>query len=187
MNNQDKSNNFIDMENLLLQLKNEDKRTLRIMKNFKWMFFVMIFVYTMLMIVNPDPDLKLHQRISGVFYVLSFIYFAFLFRKYNNEFGNIDYSVTTTEMLKQAAERYKLTFTRYFYTLPPILFIDAGLTISLYYGWTSIQPINRVLIIQAFFIPIMLISGFIGYIIWQKRQKPLYKGALNMLEKLNEL
>ena len=147
----------------------------------------MIVFYTLLMIVNPDPELLLHHRISGLCYVISFTIFVLLFRKFHNDFRKIDYSLPSSEMFAKAAERYKLTLKRYLVVVLPLLLIDAGITISEYYRWTSIEPINRILLVQAFYIPILLISGFIGYLIWRKRQKPLRDGALQILNDLNEV
>jgi len=185
--NNQKQNNFIDMDTLLINLKNEDARNLRKMKNFKWMFFIMVIIYTLLMIVNPDSELQLHHRISGLCYVVSFTFFAFLFRKYSKEFSKIDYSLSSAEMFKKAVERHNLTFPRYLIVLPSLLFIDIGLTISEYYRWSSIEPLNRILIVQAILIPIFILSGFIGYLIWRKRQKPLRDGALQILKELSEI
>ena len=107
--------------------------------------------------------------------------------KIHNNFRKIDYSLPSSEMFAKAAERYKLTLKRYLVVVPPLLLIDAGITISEFYRWTSIEPINRILLVQAFYIPILLISGFIGYLIWRKRQKPLRDGALQILNDLNEV
>lgn len=187
LHNPQKLNNFIDMDSLLINLKNEDARTLRKMKNFKLIFFIMIIIYTLLMVVNPDPELQLHHRLSGLFYVISFTFFAFLFRKYHKEYSKIDYSLSSSEMFRKAAERHNLTFSRYLVVLPSLLFIDIGLTISEYYRWSSIEPLNRILIVQVTLIPIFILSGFIGYLIWRKKQKPLRDGALQILKELNGL
>jgi hypothetical protein len=191
MNNQDQltknnePNNFIDMDALLLNLKNEDSRNLKLMKNFKWMYFGMIIFYSLLMIVNPDPELELHHRISGLCYVISFVFFWLIFRKYHKEFSQIDYSLPSSEMLAKAADRYKMKVKNYLLLIPPLVLMDIGLTISFTYRLSSIELINKILLIQAIFIPIMLISGFIGYMVWRKRQKPLRDGALQMLKDLN--
>ena len=185
--NPQKLNNLIDMDSLLINLKNEDSRTLRKMKNFKWLFFIMVIIYTLLMVVNPDPELQLHQRLSGLLYVISFTLFAFIFRKYHKEYSKIDYSLSSSEMFRKAAERHNLTFSRYLVVLPSLLFIDIGLTISEYYRWSSIEPLNRILIVQVTLIPIFILSGFIGYLIWRKKQKPLRDGALQILKELNGL
>ena len=185
-NNEHELNNFIDMDTLLANLRNEDKRTLRTMKNMRWLYIVMIAIYTLLMVVNPDPELQLHHRISGLCYVLSFAIFVLIFKKYYKEFSSIDYSLSSSEMFAKAAERYKLNLKRYLLVIPPLLLIDAGLTISEYYRWTSIDPLIRILITQAVYLGVILIACFIGYLIWRKRQKPLREGALQMLKELNE-
>lgn len=187
VNNNQKPNNYIDMHNLLISLKNEDVRTLRKMRNFKWMFFIMIIIYTLLMVINPDSDIQLHNRLSGLCYVVAFTFFALLFRKYHSEYSKIDYALSSAEMYREAVKRYNLTFSRYLLVLPSLLFIDIGLTISEYYRWSSVEPLNRILIVQAFFIPVIILSTFIGYLIWRKRQKPLRDGALQILKELNEL
>lgn len=179
-------NNSIDIDTLLIKLKNEDARNLQKMKGLKRLFFTMIIIYTLFMIVNPDPDLQLHHRISGLFYVLSFTYFALLFRKYHNEFSKIDYSISSLEMFKKAAERHNLTFSRYLLVLPSLIFIDIAITISEYYRWTSVEPLNRILIIQTILLPIFIMSGFIGYLLWRKRQKPLRDRALQIIKELNK-
>lgn len=186
VNNKHELNNFIDMDTLLINLKNEDARNLRNMKNLKWMFFIMVIIYTLLMIVNPDSELQLHHRITGLCYVVSFTFFALLFRRYHKEFSKIDYSLSSAEMFKKAVERHDFTFSKYLLVLPSLLFIDIGITISEYYRWSSIEPLNRILIVQAILIPIFILSGFIGYLIWRKRQKTLRDGALQILKELNE-
>ena len=89
-------------------------------------------------------------------------------------------------MFKKSVERHNFTFARYLIFLPSLLFIDIGITISEYYRWSSIEPLNRILIVQAILIPIFILSGFIGYLTWRKRQKPLRDGALQLLKELNE-
>jgi len=191
MNNQDQltknnePNNLIDMDALLLNLKNEDSRQTKLMKNFKWMYIGMIIFYSLLMIVNPDPELELHHRISGLCYVLSFVFFMLIFRKYHKEYSQIDYSLPSSEMLAKAADRYKMKYKNFIILVPPLVLMDIGLTISFCYQLTSFELTNRIFLIQAIFIPVMVISGFIGYLIWKRRQKPLRDGALQMLKDLN--
>jgi len=184
--NEFESTNLIDMDTLLANLRNEDKRTLRTMKNMRWLYFAMIIIYTLLMVVNPDPELQIHHRISGLCYVLSFAIFALIFQKYNKEFSSIDYSLSSSEMFRKAAERYNLNFKRYLVVIPPLLLIDAGLTISEYYRWTTVDPVVLILITQAIYLGVILIGWFIGYLIWRKRQKPLRDGALQILKELND-
>lgn len=183
-NSNNSTNSIIDMDALIVNLKNEDSRNLKLMRNMKWMYFILIFVYSLLMVVNPDSDLNLHHRISGICYVLAFAYFALIFRKFHKEYSTIDYSLPIFEMLTKAVKRHKMTVSNFLLALPPVLLINIGVSLTEFYRPSSIDPLNRVLIFQAILIPIIVISGYIGYLIWKKRQKPLRDGALQMLKDL---
>ncbi len=184
LKNSSNANNFNDMNTLMTRFKEEDNRNTRKMKFFKWLFLVMIIIYTALFVVNPDPSLAMRYRISGLCFVSAFALFAVFFKKYHSEFRKVDYSVSSFEMLNQAAKRYDLTFSRYLFMLPSILLIDAAVVVSEISEWTTVELLNRILYVQAFYIPIMLISAFTGYLIWRKKQKPLRDAALRLLEEL---
>ena len=180
------SDHPVDIENLMDHLKKEDSRTLRMMRNFKRLLYGMVVFYFLLMIVNPDPELMWHQRTSGLCYVMAFIVLAVLFRKYHKEYQSIDYSLSISEMFKKASDRYDFKVSKILYVLPSLLLIDVGVTISEFYRLVTFDPLNRILIVQAVYIPIILISAFIGYLIWRKKQKPLRDGALQILRELDE-
>jgi hypothetical protein len=194
MNNQDRtyrnmgadSGNHFDLDSLVSKLRSEDSRNLKQMRNMKYMYYALIVVYALLMIVNPDPDLQLHNRISGLCYVLGFTVFALIFRKYHIDYRGIDYSLSSVEMLSKAIKRYRFSFIYILYVFPGLVLIDAGITISQYFRWDSIEPLNRILIVQAVLIPTFVISGYIGYLIWRKRQKPLHDQARQLLADLAE-
>jgi hypothetical protein len=178
------ANNFVDIDALVFGLKKEDDHNLKMMRNFKWLLVIMAVFYTLLMVVNPDPELKMYHRISGLCYVSAFALFAVVFTRLYNEFRKVDYSLTSVEMLQQAVKRYKFSSWRYIWMLPSLVLIDAGISISYFNRWISVEPLNRVLLVQAFFIPVMAISAFIGYLIWRKKQKPLRDSALALLQEL---
>ena len=180
------NDNFNNLNSLVIRLRKEDDRLAKKMKNMKWLYIVMIIIYTGLMVINPDPELKLHNRISGFCYVSAFIIFAVLFKQKIWDFSTVDYSMSSSEMLTRAAHRYRFSFSQFFFVLPSILLIDAGFSISLFYRLTSLSPLNRILILQAFYIPLILISGFIGYLIWRRKHKPLYENARELLKELRE-
>lgn len=184
MNSSTSANSFVDIDALVFGLEKEDYRNLKMTRNFRWFLVVMAVLYTLLMVVNPDPELKMHHRFSGLCYVAAFTLFAVVFARYNKEFRNVDYSLTSVEMLQQAAKRYKFLSWRYIWMLPSLLLIDAGISVTYFHKWILVEPLNRVLLVQAVFIPLMAISVFIGYLIWRKRQKPLHDSALALLQEL---
>lgn len=175
-----------DIDIHLNQIKEEDLRNYRMTRNFKWFLYVMIIFYALLMVVNPDPELKWNQRISGLCYVMAFALLAELFRRYNKDFREIDYSVTVAEMFEKAARRYQFGMRRMLQVIPSVLLIDAGLSISGYSQLMSFDFLTRVLIVQAFYIPVMLLAGITGYLVWKIRQKPLRDKALEILKELKE-
>ncbi|KAB2867631.1 MAG: hypothetical protein F9K37_12040 [Bacteroidales bacterium] len=185
METQDLNTNkkFDGIDSLVINLKKEDLRNLNLMKSFKWIYLVMIIAYALLMVVNPDPDLKLHTRISGICYVVAFGIFMLIFRKYHKEYSEIDYTVPVLEMLSKAAKRYKFRWKSILICLPSIILIDIGVVLSDFFinpeiDWSSI------VIFQLIYFGLMTTSGFVGYIIWRTRQKPLYDGAMQLLKEL---
>jgi len=183
-NNSAGADNFIDFDALVSGLKKEDDRNLKMTRNFRWLLIVIAVFYTLLMVVNPDPELMIHHRISGLCYVTAFALFAVLFTRLYNEFRVVDYSLTSVTMLQQAVKRYKLATWRYIWMLPSLVLIDAGISITFFHRWTDIEPLSRILLVQVVFIPVMVISAFIGYLIWRRKQKPLHDSALNLLQEL---
>lgn len=178
------ANRFVDIDALLTGLKKEDDRNLKMTRNFRWLLVAMTVFYTLLLVVNPDPELMMYHRISGLCYVTAFVLFVVVYTRLYREYRAIDYSLSSAEMLQQAARRYKFATWRYIWILPSLVLLDAGISITYFYRLASVEPLNSVLLVQAVFIPVMAISAFIGYMIWRKRQKPLYESARRLLQDL---
>lgn len=192
MNNQIENNDYkamevqngiVNMDSLIVGLRKEDSRNLKLMRNFKWIYLVIIIIYALLMVVNPDPDLEMHHRISGVCYVIAFGLFVLIFWKYHKEYSEIDYTLPVAEMLTKAAKRYKFRWKSILICMPSVILIDVGVVLSDFFtapeiDWSSI--IN----FQLIYFGLMTISGFAGYLIWRARQKPLYEGAMQLLNEL---
>ncbi len=176
------------MEALLDNLKKEDSRISRILKSAKWMYIILVFSYALMFVINPDKDLTIMNRVAGICYILAFTYLAILFRKYFKDQQKTDYSLSSSEMLANAAEKYKMNYRQLLQIVPALLLIDAGISITAYYAnvFVNFEPVYRILLVQAFYIPVLVISFIIGYSSWHKRQKPLRDKALEMLKKLNE-
>ncbi|BDX38174.1 hypothetical protein CYCD_15290 [Tenuifilaceae bacterium CYCD] len=189
MNNGIENNDFKamglnnDMDSLIANLRKEDSRNLKLMRNFKWIYLVMIVLYALLMVVNPDPDLELHHRLTGVCYVVAFGLFVLIFRKYHKEYSEVDYSLPVVEMLTKAAKRYKFRWKSILICMPSIILIDIGVVLSDFFAIPEIDW-SSIINFQLIYFGLMIISGFAGYIIWRVRQKPLYEGAMQLLKEL---
>lgn len=173
---------LVSIDSLVSRVKAEDAKNLRMTKSFQWMYIVLIVLYAALLIF--DPTIKSIDRIIGVFYIASFIAFIMIFHKGYKEFKNIDYSLPVIEMLRKTAERYRLRVDKLLFLIIPILLMDGGVTLRFYNDLLPMSPLNRVLIVQAFYIPTMIISAMIGILIWRKKQKPLRDRALELIKEL---
>lgn len=175
--------NGLDLSLLTQRLKKEDDKNLRMFRNFRYIFLVMIIFYSLLLIVNPDSDLSWFDRIAGGCYVLAFIILALLFRKYHREYSTIDYSLPVAEMLEKAATRYSLRKRNSLIIIIPLILIDVGLTLS-FSQRDIFSPAKMILVVQLVYIPVLVIAFLIGVWIWYKRQKPLRDRALKLREEL---
>lgn len=174
------NDNIVDLDVLVSKMEKEDSRNLRLMRNFKWIYFVFAITYAP-MILNPNNEWNI--RIAGVCNALAFILFALAFRKFHKIYKSVDYSVPLLEMLTKAVDRYKLKLKRIFLVVPSVLLVDVGLVLTDSYGLDS-SSLKEVVIFQVCYFGALTLSGFIGYLIWRKRQKPLRDEALRLLKDL---
>ncbi len=172
---------LIDLESFSDRLRKEDIKQLHLSKSFYGIYIGLIGFYTIMIILLFVEERGIIKLLSQLFYILSFIAFILIFRKNLKKFQKIDYSVPLVEMLKGVINRYRLRLNYFFIVAIPIILMDVALTLSFYEDLTPMEPINRVLIIQVFYIPIMTISAFIGVLIWRKKQKPLIDKAKEIL------
>lgn len=176
------NNKLVSIDSLTNKVKAEDAKNLRITKSFQWIYIVLIIVYAALLIF--DPQIKSIDRIVGAFYIASFIAFILIFRKGYKEYKNIDYSLPVIEMLRKTADRYRLKVEKLLTLIIPILLMDVGVTLRFYNDLLPMSPLNRILVVQAVYIPVFAISAFIGILIWRKKQKPLRDRALELIKEL---
>jgi len=166
------------------RLKSEDQRNVKISRNFQWLMWILVPLYLWIFILSPDADMKLIDRVGGACYVAAFIIFALIFRNMNKKYKTIDYSLPTVEMLKKAAERYKLFYGKSKYVVFPVLLIGVGVTLFFYNRLVEYTPVNRILIVMGPYLVAMAISVSIGILIWWKRQKPLREQALALIREI---
>ncbi len=179
----DKQNeNLINMDSLINKVKAEDQRNLYLTKTFQWVYIALIVLFTGLLIF--DPDTKDIDRIIGAFYIASFIAFILIFRNGYKEYKNINYSLPVIEMLRETANRYRLRVDKLLTLIIPILLMDVGVTLRFYTDLLPMSPLNRVLIVQAIYIPVFSAAALLGVYVWSKTQKPLRDRALELIKEL---
>jgi hypothetical protein len=176
--------NGAEINSLIRRLQKEDTRNLLVFKRFQWILLVFVIFYSFIFIANPFEDIGLPVRITGICYVIGFLFFGLIFRKYYQEYKSIDYSLPVSEMLQKAAERYNFRYKKTWVTIFPLLLIDAGITISFFQRLSALEPWQRIGLVQMIYIPTLTISFLIGVLFWYKRQKPLRDAALKLLDEL---
>jgi hypothetical protein len=181
------TNGDSSLTGLVTKLQAEDSRNLQMYKRFQSIYMVFIFFYAFVFILNPFWHMDLLDRLGGLCYVLAFLILFLVFRKYNRAFREIDYSDATAEMLRKAAKRYSFGNTsRILVTIMPLLLVDAAISITIYKRYTDKDPWLAVYIVQGVYFAVILISFFIGYMMWYNRQKPLRDEALRLLSELEQ-
>lgn len=182
-NNNDKNNHLLDINGLIPGLQKEDRRNVRVMRNFQWLMWILIPIYFGLLVVNPDKDLTWSYRAGGACYVLAFLAFALIFRVYIKEYKTVDYGLPTTVMLKKAIERYRLFHPKKLFVLIPVALVDAGL-IFFSLNHDNADDSISILTSQIFYWGGMLLGASVGVWIWHRRQKPLRDAAIELLREI---
>jgi hypothetical protein len=177
--------NSIDMEKFIAKLKDEDKTYLILMKTFKWIYLALTGLYALFYIVFPFRDATSSLRLSDLLFIIAFIILFFIFNKYHRLFRKVDYSVPLSEMLQNVINRYQLSVASFLEASIPLVLIDLSITLTMYNDLSWMNPLIRVIVIQAFLIPLFVGAGIAGYIIWKKKHKPLVVNAKQMLSDLN--
>lgn len=177
---QNKNANF-DINQLVTGLQKEDYRNENISRNFKIIMWVMAPLYLLISgmkLISDGPSL---DQMGFLFFSMGFLVFGFLFRSLHQDYKSVDYGISTIEMLKKAAHRYKLWQTKTYLTIIPCSLI--GIATS--FGIQDIVPhpdlTIRLLVVFTAYFAVMSIAFFIGYLIWRYRQKPLRDKALELL------
>jgi hypothetical protein len=176
----------VTLDTLIQNLQEEDKRNLALSRTMLGIMVGVAIFYIIILVVKSIVGGPIIETIGGLLVVLAFIIFAWFFKSYTNEYKTIDYGLPTTQMLSKAARRYKLFHGRSFLLFFPLAIEDFGLMLLMHDVFSGPQALTRILIAQAFFVGVLCLAFYIGYLIWRKRQKPLRDNALRMLEELEK-
>ncbi len=181
-------NHSIDVDNLINRTQKEDKRNQKLMKGVFILYVICTVLYSMLLLFNPDPDLKLFDRLGGLCYVAAFLIGAIYFRREYKNYKNTDYSQPLIQLLEKTEKRYRFFSRKWIPIIVVLVLIDMGIILTQHArDYPFIQDVaDSVLIIQAGYWIIMFVSGFIGYLIWNKRSYPIWKDSKTLLKELQD-
>lgn len=188
MNNHiaEKQNSMPD-DDFLARVQKEDSRNKNLIKSVLIMYLICTVFYAALFIINPDPELSIYDRLGGIFYVAAFslgsLYFLYEYRTMKK----IDYSLPIKLLLIKTEKRYRFCSLKWIPIIIVVILIDAGISFSFANPerYDFMRSDLKLFYIQLVYWFIMIVSGFIGYIIWRKRSLPIWKNAKAMLKELD--
>lgn len=181
----DKQN--MDLDTLIVDMQSKDKMFKNIFKWFQVVFFIFIFIYGGLFLVNPDSDLTLYNRLAGGCYVLGFSVFAYYFRKYYKKYNEVNYSDPVKKVLEDAEKRYRKFKPDSLIVFTGVLFINAA-TLLMTIGniFATRGTFYSFLIIEVLFLGLIGFGLVIGILWWRRDSKPIWLSAKNLLKELEE-
>ena len=175
-----------DMEQFVKGLKKEDTRYLALTNTFKWIMFVLAPFYFLIFVLGMIIDHPEIDKFGFLFFSLGFLAFALLFKSLYNEYKSIDYGVSTIHMLRDASKRYELWQTKTYLTIIPALLCAMGFSFSAQKGFPFEDLTMRIFVGFVSILFFLCCGGFVGYLIWRKRQKPLRDKALELIREMGE-
>ncbi len=179
--------NQMSIESLISEMESKDSKYKRKMRRFQIMFFVFIFFYAGVFIINPDPELTIYDRIAGVFYVIAFSLFTIQFRSFYKRLKNVNYFDTVKKVLQDAEKRYRLWQKNILLISIAILLIDAATILVLYDRFIENWTVWQFMAVVQVVVILLIGTGFtIGYFKWRKESKPIWLSAKNLLKELEE-
>ncbi|MDA3953288.1 MAG: hypothetical protein PF485_06555 [Bacteroidales bacterium] len=176
----EKKNKYMDLNALISDMQLKDKRYKNIFKRFQIIFFVFIFIYGGLFLVNPDAELTINDRLAGGCYVIAFSLFAFYFRKYYKKYKEVNYSDSVKKVLTDAEKRYR--FKKPDFVLVFIGIILIGIATVLVSSKFSNGDYNIIYI----YILLLIIGISVGYLWWRKDNRPIWLSTKKLLKELDE-
>jgi uncharacterized membrane protein YidH (DUF202 family) len=171
----------LDLDQLVKGLQKEDSRNLKMTSNFTILMWVLAPFYLVLAILGIIMDNPSIDQIGFIFFSLGFLAFGFLFKSLQRDYKSVDYGISTIEMLRNAAKRYKLWQLKTYLIIIPVALISVAASLTIQKGVPHPDLTMRLLIVFSGYILLNIIGFIIGYLIWRKRQKPLRDKALQLL------
>ncbi len=170
-----------ESSNFIARLKKADHKSKEKLRRFYIIYFVIAALYLGLFILNPDPDLKLNDRINGTLLFIGIFLFAIFGKVQYSEMRKLRYDQPTHPFLLKALDRYKFWPREMNYVLLIVILINVGSCRSWIFNYPVFENlILDIIAFQVVFIMAMSIGLYFGYQYWKKYKKP-------MVDELNSL
>lgn len=175
----DQSSAFIN------RLKKSDKKSKQVLKRFYIIYFVIAAFYFGLFILNPDPDLKLNDRINGTLLFMGIMLFALLGRMKYSDMRKIHYDKPSIEFLNDAHLRYKFWSKEMNYVVLIVVMINVGSCRSYVINYPQFENVFLdILAFEVVFLMAMSIGIYFGYQHWKANKKPISDEINNLIREM---
>ncbi len=180
--------NPINIENLMSRMQQEDMRNKKLMKGIFVLYLALSIMYTLFLVINPDAELTLIDRIAGLCYVVAFLLGSLYFRREYAMYKNMNYTLPLMQLLEKTEKRYRFFSRKWLPVSGVIILINIGVSLSFWHQSTKWigNTWQDMLITEAIFWTIVLVSGYIGYLRWKARSYPIWKDTKSLLDELKD-
>lgn len=179
MNKENNHFSNFEMTDFTNNLKEQDLQYARVSQRVKIIYWVLIPLYMMMIARHLAEKSPLMEIMGSICFLLAMLSFALIFSHFQKTYRNVDYSLPTVDMLKEAACRYKPFYPKRLWILVPVLLIDAGLSLNSSLGFDLLW-------IQVTFLSAVVIALGIGYMMWRTKYKPIRDTAHYLIQEIEE-
>lgn len=167
---------------LIERLRKADLKSKGILRRFYMIYFAIALFYFGLFILNPDPDLKLNDRINGTLLFLGILLFAIMGRMKYAELIKLRYDQPTHTFMHKTLARYKFWTHEMNYALLIMVLINIVSCRSYVDNYPKFESLwLNILSFQIVFFLAMSIAFYFGHQHWKKHKKPMVDELNNLL------
>jgi len=178
---------MMDLDTLIQNLQSTDARYKKTVKIFQVVFFIFIFFYAGLFLVNPDPEITINDRIAGACYVVAFTLFTLVFRKYYKKYKVINYAEPVKKVLEDAEKRYRFWQKDIIPTAIGVILIDAATLLTTLQRFEDKWSFWQIFIVVQIVYFLAIGTGFtIGYIKWRVVNRPIWLNTKKILQEFED-
>jgi hypothetical protein len=176
----------INVDNLIGRTQKEDRRNKRLMKGIFILYLVCTIFYAALLVINPDNDLTIIDRMTGLCYVLAFSFGTWFFRKEYLFYKKMDYTLPLLQLLELTEKRYRFYNRKLVPVIVIVILVDIGMSLSFMSPdhFVNQSLLVKFLITQGYYWAMIVVSVFIGFLIWRKRSYRIWKDSRTLLKEL---
>lgn len=179
--------NNISLQQLTSKLKKEDTEDTQRLGRLKYIAWAILILLSLVLGIDTIAVGWGTDSYSTLLIIFAYMILAYVLTVYHKDYKEIDYAISTIQMLQQAVRRYNPFNVKSALIVIAMLLIDASTAVR-FMEIESLQNLDWYAFFQwhIYILPVWIIAIGIGIWKWQTRTKPLRNGALSLLKELKE-